>query len=44
VVERIDCVAAMVVGNGDVVELQRWWGDMSVWWEWVDVVLMLPLS
>jgi hypothetical protein len=29
---------------GDVVELRRWWGDMSVWWEWVDGVLMLPLN
>jgi hypothetical protein len=28
---------------GDVIEL-RMWGDMSVWWEWVDVVLMLPLN
>jgi hypothetical protein len=21
---------------GDVIELRRWWGDMSVWWRWVD--------
>jgi hypothetical protein len=28
---------------GDVIELQRW-GDMTVWWEWVDVVLMLHLN
>jgi hypothetical protein len=28
---------------GDVIELWRW-GDMSVWWEWVDIVLMLPLK
>jgi hypothetical protein len=28
----------------DVVKLWRWWGDMSVWWECVDVVLMLPLN
>jgi hypothetical protein len=28
----------------DVVKLWRWLGDMSVWWEWVDVVLMLPLN
>jgi hypothetical protein len=29
---------------GVVIELQWWWGDMSVWWEWVDVALTLPLS
>jgi hypothetical protein len=29
---------------GDVIELQRCWGDMSVRWERVDAVLMLPLN
>jgi hypothetical protein len=29
---------------GDVIELRRWWGYMSVRWERVDVVLMLPLN
>jgi hypothetical protein len=28
----------------DVVKLWRWWGEVSVWWERVDVVLMLPLN
>jgi hypothetical protein len=23
----------------DVIELRRWWGDMSVWWGWVDVLV-----
>jgi hypothetical protein len=30
VVGRIGCVAVMVAGNGDVIELQRWWGDECV--------------
>jgi hypothetical protein len=29
---------------GVVIELWWWWRDMSVCWEWVDIVLMLPLS
>jgi hypothetical protein len=30
---------------GEVMELWRGgWGDMGVWWGWVDVVLMLHLS
>jgi hypothetical protein len=28
----------------DVIELRLWWGDMSVWLEWVDVILVLPLN
>jgi hypothetical protein len=29
---------------GYVIELLRWCGNMSVWCEWVDIVLMLPLN
>jgi hypothetical protein len=28
----------------DVAKLRSWRGVMSAWWEWVDVVLMLPLD
>jgi hypothetical protein len=44
VVGRIGCVAVMVVGNGGCYWIAEVVGDMSMWWEWVGVVLLLPLS
>jgi hypothetical protein len=36
-----------LVMMGDVLEWQRWWRDVIVWWTWsrgVDVGLMLPVA
>jgi hypothetical protein len=44
VVGRIGCVAVMVVCNGGCYWIAEVVGDMSMWWEWVGVVLLLPLS